>query len=168
MNQLGPFARLVDAEREIGIAILAERGSANGTLTDSVTIDRDLLSAAIADASLPGAWTAEEREQATKVIRRLKAKLAEANGMVDSALQTARVVKLPSPVPSVLTWAALEILLYELYDQGRPEDVLERWQHAQDYLARVRDGSERVPGALTCDDLQRQQPSIVFATLGRA
>ena len=168
MTRFGPFARLIDAEREIGIAILAERGSANGVLADDTTIDRALLSAAIADSELPGSWTAEQREQAAKVRRRLCDKLDEANGLVEGAVQTARVARPFSEVPSALRWAALELFLYELYDQGRPDDVLERWQHAQEYLARVRSGEERIAGAVYCDDVERLQPRMGFGRLVRA
>lgn len=147
------YATLKDALVEVGPKILAELGSSHGTLPDDEVIDRELLGRAInsqTPAAVPGV-TEEEQSQIDAVLEKLKAKLCEANGQVDGVVSSLNLLSLRE-IPPKLRWAALEIFLYELHDHRRPDVVLERWQHAQDYLQRLLSRTERIAGAVYAED----------------
>lgn len=148
------YATLKDALIEVGPKLLAELGSSHGTLPDDTTIDRELLSRAInsrTPAAVVGA-TEEEQAQIDSVLEKLNAKLCEANGQVDGVVSTLNLLSLRE-IPPKLRWASLELFLYELHDHRRPDVVLERRNHAQEYLQRLLDRTERIAGAVYAEDM---------------
>lgn len=156
------YVTLLEANREIGPNPMLQRGAANGT---AKLIGRDVYDVAVRDGDL-SAFPAEDQTAAAAIIDRLTAKVDEVNALVDSAVRAAGITRLPATVPTVLRWAALELLRYELKDEGRNDSDLEQWQHARDFLDRVRSGAERIPGAMYCQPTHAS--GIVSANIRRA